>query len=205
MSTLHKLPKFLLKEQASLINAKSLVGPVLDIGCSDAERSKQFAHTSFVSFDILNKFNPTITGDAHKLPFKNKSIQTTLCLSILEHVERADLVLSEVTRVLKIGGFLIITAPFLYPKHDWQDFCRFTENYFIKNLKNYRIIETKKQFSGLFSTIASWTLPSTYDLPILPKTALQLFIRTLLLFTRLIDVKKTVFYAHIFVKAQKLQ
>ena len=46
---------------------------------------------------------------------------------VLEHVRDADLAVAEMARVLRPGGHLLVTVPFLYPMHEPPfDFRRFT-------------------------------------------------------------------------------
>jgi SAM-dependent methyltransferase len=55
---------------------------------------------------------------AAPLPFGTATFDTVLCTSVLEHVHDAEAVVSEIARILKPGGRLIITIPFLYPTHE---------------------------------------------------------------------------------------
>lgn len=61
------------------------------------------------------------------LPFADDSVDTVFCCSVLEHVEDPRRALSECARVLKPGGRIILSVPFLYYLHGApQDFFRFT-------------------------------------------------------------------------------
>ena len=61
------------------------------------------------------------------LPFKDATFDTVLSTEVWEHVEDADKAAAETFRVLRPGGRLIITVPFLYPTHEAPyDFGRFT-------------------------------------------------------------------------------
>ena len=74
------------------------------------------------------KNRPDIYGDAQKLPVMNASIDAVLLLEVLEHIESDSAVLSEANRVLKVGGVLYISVPFIYPQHDVPyDFRRWTQ------------------------------------------------------------------------------
>lgn len=202
MPASHRSPKFVLREETKLLHASSLIDPILDIGCSSSDRL--FRSKRYISLDLIKRFKPTIVADAHKLPFKDASINTVLCLALLEHTEKHWIVLTEVERVLAKNGELIVSVPFLYPIHDWQDFTRFTTNYFEKNLGNFKIIVLKKQFSGLMSTVISWAIPLTYDLPFVIRHILQFIIRIILSITKCIDIRKDLFYAHISICAKKI-
>ena len=54
---------------------------------------------------------------------------TLICLNVLEHIEDSGPVLDELNRVLKPGGELVLSIPFLYPLHDEpRDFVRLTRH-----------------------------------------------------------------------------
>ena len=54
-------------------------------------------------------------------------MDSVLLLDVLEHLPEPDKALAEANRVLKIGGSLVVSVPFLYPVHDAPyDFQRYT-------------------------------------------------------------------------------
>lgn len=87
--------------------------------------------------DPVPNYNPDIVGDIHNLPFENDSKEAILCIAVLEHVENPIKAMSELHRVLKPGGKLLIYVPFLYYYHAHEgyygDYWRFT----IDTLKNF--------------------------------------------------------------------
>jgi SAM-dependent methyltransferase len=58
-----------------------------------------------------------VWGDAHGLPFREGSFDTVLCLEMLEHVPDPDRCLQQIVRVLRPGGRLLLTVPFIAPLH----------------------------------------------------------------------------------------
>jgi len=51
-----------------------------------------------------------IRADAHRLPFRDDSFETSICLGSLEHFLIPSLAMKELHRVLKTGGFLVLTV-----------------------------------------------------------------------------------------------
>ncbi len=96
---------------------------VLDVGCSSAiltneisknlKKSKVFGLDSYkAAIDFAKKKYPHITfvtGDAHKLPFKNNFFNIVICTETLEHVTDPKKSLKEINRVLKKDGQAIIS------------------------------------------------------------------------------------------------
>ena len=74
-----------------------------------------------IAFCRSKGINRIVRGDVHEIPFANKTFDIVLALDALEHFEDDIKVLEEIQRVIKIGGFLIITTPamdILWSQHD---------------------------------------------------------------------------------------
>lgn len=110
-------------------------GQVLDIGCADRwAREVLNSGCSYVGLDYpgtaatMYATKPDVFADGARLPFSEQSMDTVLLLEVLEHVQRPMEVLAEISRVLRPGGLLLLTMPFLYPLHDApHDYQRLTE------------------------------------------------------------------------------
>lgn len=71
-----------------------------------------------------------VQADAALLPFAPAAFDAVLCAELLEHVPDPRPVLAQVRRVLRPGGTLLITVPFLYRMHaDPFDFGRYTDGW----------------------------------------------------------------------------
>ncbi len=71
---------------------------------------------------------PDVYGDAQTLPFADNSMDTVLLLDVLEHLPHPKDCISEIVRVLKPTGILVLQVPFIYPIHDAPlDFQRWTQ------------------------------------------------------------------------------
>ena len=68
-----------------------------------------------------------IICDCHSLPFLDNSIDVVIIQAVLEHVIDPYQCVKELTRVLKIGGFILSEVPFMQQLHQAPyDFTRFT-------------------------------------------------------------------------------
>jgi len=101
---------------------KELEGVVLDVGCGDGIVT--YKHKKTIGIDILEKKYikehkieygffpiPIVKGDAHCLPFNRCIFDTVLLSHILEHSDNSNIILSEVKRVLKPSGKIIVVSP----------------------------------------------------------------------------------------------
>lgn len=71
---------------------------------------------------------PTVRADAASaLPFKDAVFDAAVCTEVLEHVADARSVLAEIARVVRSGGRVLVTVPFVFHYHeDPRDIRRYT-------------------------------------------------------------------------------
>ena len=118
-------------EEASLFYE----GPVLDLGSGPGRHTKFMAERGIrvIAADIsrrmlkiavkrtsdFSQLVDFVLCDMSNLPFRDQTFRGVLCLAAIHHVrgkENRQIVLSEVKRVLKEGGLLVISAWALYQK-----------------------------------------------------------------------------------------
>ena len=120
-----------------------LRGTVLDIGAADGWVGKILdPSVHYVSIDTpetgeaLYGARPDVFANGKQLPFSDACADAVVCLEVIEHVDDPVRLVSEISRVLRPGGRLFLSVPFLYPIHDAPyDFQRYTRHG-IKNLVN---------------------------------------------------------------------
>jgi SAM-dependent methyltransferase len=117
----------------------------LDIGCSArAPYAKYFPDR--VGVDIVAGAGVDIVADAHALPFPDGAFDVILCSEVLEHLHTPAQALSEMRRVLKRGGTLILTTRFIFPIHDApHDYYRFTKYGLRHLLEHWEILEFQEE------------------------------------------------------------
>lgn len=91
-------------------------------------KDKQNIRLTTLDIDASKK--PDIVCDLTDMkPFDNDSVDCFLVMEVLEHVRDPQKALSEIFRVLKPGGTLIFSTPFLFHLHDEpHDYWRFTKH-----------------------------------------------------------------------------
>ncbi len=95
----------------------------LNIGSSS---KKLYAKT--INLDIGNFKGVDVVADGKHLPFKDNSFDLILLESVLEHIDAPEVVLAESARVLKKGGSIFVSIPFVFVFHGSpDDFGRLTK------------------------------------------------------------------------------
>lgn len=82
----------------------------------------------FINLDIAHgKKNLHLIADAHCMPFPDSSFDMVYSIAVLEHVKKPWIVASEITRILRPGGHVVLELPFLNIIHDEHDYFRFSD------------------------------------------------------------------------------
>lgn len=113
----------------------------LDVGCTNGPYVKLFPNR--IGIDIRKAKAVDIIADVHDLHmFKDNTFDIVLCTEVLEHLHTPSKAISEMKRVLKKGGKLILTTRFIFPLHDTPgDYYRFTREGLEFLLKDFKIEE----------------------------------------------------------------
>jgi SAM-dependent methyltransferase len=103
-------------------------GRVIDIGGGNRRYANLFTHCTYETMDIDASQHPDHTGSIEKLPFENSTLDGVICTQVLGDVQNPPEAMSEIARVLKSGGKLILTESLFNEEHDLpHDYWRFTE------------------------------------------------------------------------------
>jgi ubiquinone/menaquinone biosynthesis C-methylase UbiE len=94
--------------------APSVRGRLLDVGCGSKPYQKHFEASEYIGLDMQGRTNKSADYyyDGKVFPFKDDEFDAVLTSEVLEHVFNPDTFLSEINRVLRDGGILLLTALF---------------------------------------------------------------------------------------------
>jgi SAM-dependent methyltransferase len=107
-------------------------GRVLDVGGKKVSKRGTFdpATTPATSWEYLNideSSQPDIVAPAEDMGVPDGSYDAVMLAEVLQHLENAPTALREIERVLKPGGVVVATMPFLFPVHwDPEDWGRWS-------------------------------------------------------------------------------
>ncbi|WP_195912062.1 class I SAM-dependent methyltransferase [Candidatus Contendibacter odensensis] len=105
-----------------------LCGRMLDAGCGNQRYKEMFKFDDYVGLEVNDRFRPDVVGDLRYMPFKNEEFDSILNNQVLEHIDDTHKVFSEFYRLLKPGGYLCITVPFISRIHEVpHDYWRISE------------------------------------------------------------------------------
>jgi SAM-dependent methyltransferase len=112
--------------------AKELSGSLIDVGCGSQPYRKLFDLKSYVGLDIDSPVTRKYRTaddlyDGGGFPYADNKFDSALCNQVLEHVFNPVEFLQEVNRILKPGGLLLLTVPFVWDEHEQPyDYARYT-------------------------------------------------------------------------------
>src|SRR3989338_7828337 len=111
-------------------------------------------------FDALQFY---VEADIQNLPFGDEELEGVLCLYVLEHVENPFKATSELFRVLKTGGKMFVSVPFIWPYHaakQYKDFWRFSEDslrFLFKDFSSVEIVPVGGYFRMLVNLLPDFS------------------------------------------------
>lgn len=105
---------------------------ILDAGAGESQFKKFCGHLKYISQDFgeyhgggeiglqMEKWDNSkldIISDITSIPLADNSVDAVLCTEVLEHVPDPLAAIKEFNRLIKPGGYLLITAPFVSLTH----------------------------------------------------------------------------------------
>lgn len=142
-------------------NSKYINGKLLDFGCGNKPYESLFNVTEYVGLDIGESGFPEeksaeIFYDGITIPFPDNTFDSVLASEVFEHVFNLDEVLLELNRVLRKGGNILVTVPFVWFEHEIPyDFARYSSFGLQHVLKKagFEIVTVEKTTNYLESVI----------------------------------------------------
>ena len=140
-------------------------GKLLDFGCGSKPYKSLFTVSEYVGTDIEVSGHDHRTEeidvyyDGHTLPFADESFDSIFSSEVFEHVFNLPQILDELHRVLRPGGRMLLTVPFVWDEHEIPyDFARYT-SFGLKHMlqeKGFVVVQEKKTTSYVSTICQMW-------------------------------------------------
>jgi SAM-dependent methyltransferase len=143
-------------------------GRVVDLGCGTAPYTENILKVAdeYIGVDWPSSFHDQSKVDifaniAENLPFRDGYADTVVSFQVVEHLPEPGVFLSECYRILRVGGQLLITVPFMWHVHeepyDYFRYTRYGLEYLLRK-SGFNDIEIKEN-TGFWQT---WILKFNY-------------------------------------------
>jgi SAM-dependent methyltransferase len=127
-------------------------GRVLDIGCGQKPYYNLFSTYEYIGLEVDTPENrknkkADVFYDGKRIPFPDSYFDWCISTEVFEHVFNPEEFLSEAYRVLKPGGGLLMTCPFVWDEHEQPyDFARYSSFgiKFLLEKHGFRVVEQRK-------------------------------------------------------------
>ncbi|MFN9710490.1 MAG: methyltransferase domain-containing protein [Bacteroidota bacterium] len=149
----------LLKSIAKM--APFMKGRMMDFGCGSKPYKSIFETKEYIGVDFHGEGHShenekiDVFYDGHTLPFPSDHFDSIFSSEVFEHVFNLEEIIPEIKRVMKPGGFILVTCPFAIAEHEQpNDFARYS-SFAIKHLfskHDFEIIHYEK-IGNEFETI----------------------------------------------------
>lgn len=145
--------------------APYLRGRILDVGCGSKPYKDLFIFTEYIGIDIENPGHDhtnediDLFYDGKVFPLADNSFDAVITNQVFEHVFNPQEFLSEIHRVLKPGGNLLLTVPFVWDEHeqpyDYARYSSFGIRHVLENngFKIISMIKSVNDFRVIFQLI----------------------------------------------------
>ncbi len=124
---------------------------ILDIGCGAYPNAK-----ATMTLDVVDEirvrgrvFRPDVVANINeRIPLPDNSVDCIIMNNVLEHIHTPQKALDECHRVLRQGGVLLVTVPFLIKIHQKPiDYHRYTSYMLERLFKNFTHTITPSQYT----------------------------------------------------------
>lgn len=137
--------------------APKITGKVLDVGCGNKPYMSLYSAEEYVGLEVDTPENRAAKAadlyyDGEHFPFDPGSFDSVVSNQVFEHVRDPDQFLTEISRILRDDGLVLITAPFVWDEHEQpHDYTRYSSFGMtsILNRHGFEILELRKSVDDI--------------------------------------------------------
>jgi SAM-dependent methyltransferase len=132
---------------------------VLDVGgriqpyrCLLGDRCNRYVAVDLRTTPLVN-----VIAKGQQLPFGDASFDLVFCTQVLEYVAEPQLVVNEIHRTLKDGGFLLLSVPAVFPRDSDIEYWRFLPSalgHLLSGFSHVDLASEGNSLTGLIRTLS---------------------------------------------------
>ncbi len=84
---------------------------IVDIGCGDKPYARYFRVKKYIGVDPFPTAQADVVADAWAIPLPDEVADGIVLTQSLEHIQKTELAIKEIYRLLKPGGYVLVTVP----------------------------------------------------------------------------------------------
>jgi len=137
--------------------AGRITGRTLDVGCGTKPYEKLYSSSEYIGLEYdTPEYRASKSAeyfyDGETFPFSDGEFDSLVLNEVFEHVFNPECFLNEINRVLKKGGNILLTMPFVWDEHEQPyDFARYS-SFGIRSLlerHGFEIVEQRKSMDDI--------------------------------------------------------
>jgi SAM-dependent methyltransferase len=137
--------------------AGSVTGRILDVGCGQKPYADLFRFSEYIGLELDSPENrrtkkADVFYNGSSFPFQDREFDSVVANEVFEHVFNPTDFLREINRVLKPGGMLLLTVPFVWDEHEQpNDYARYSSFGLASIVKQsgFKVIERRKSINDI--------------------------------------------------------
>jgi SAM-dependent methyltransferase len=149
------------------LNKRYLNGKLLDFGCGNKPYKGLFDVQEYIGLDIEESGHShkneeiDVYYDGKTIPFPDNHFDSIFSSEVFEHIFNLEEILTELHRVSKPGGHMLITLPFVWDEHETPyDFARYSSFGIVYLLKKsgFEVIAIEKTTNYVETVFQMWNV-----------------------------------------------
>jgi SAM-dependent methyltransferase len=131
-----------------------------DLGCGNGDFLKYLEGRAAFGYGIDTAIDSTLNNDRlsfksgnlnERIPLDDESVDVVTSLAVIEHLWKPDVFLEEILRILKPGGYCLMTTPSPYAKPILEFLAYKLKIISEKDIRDHKNYFNKTQLASLFS------------------------------------------------------